>query len=317
MIYEYAVEPELVVAWGKDRADYRYFCEQFGLGTARIMAEFPKLKNWRRQFRQAAEGADPTRELPRITALFTLLIERRVRRDGYDYDGVFSWLENVESENGRQSFQAILARTNPRHHAKVLAPGFAETNPLWKVEKQSYCSRRAQDMAELVGSMLSNCSTVHFIDPYFGPENPRFRRPLEAFINVIATQRCCRPAIDTITVHTSDRANFAFFRQTCQNQLQHRISAGARLVFQRWKQRDGGEKLHNRYILTDIGGVKFDPGLDDGNEGETVEVIVLERNLYEKHWNDYVENPAFDPAESPFEITGTRRGGFTAVTSLP
>jgi hypothetical protein len=36
MIYEYAIEPELVVAWGKDRADYRYFYEQFGLGTPYI-----------------------------------------------------------------------------------------------------------------------------------------------------------------------------------------------------------------------------------------------------------------------------------------
>ena len=308
MIYEYALEPELVVAWGKDRGDYRYFYEQFGIGTPRMMAEFPKLKNWRKQFKQAAADADETNELPRITALFELIKERIVRRDGFEYDGILSWLENAESENARQEFQAILARNNPRHHAKVLPPGVLETSPLWRIDKQVYCPRRANDMAEVVVTMLSNCSTVHFIDPYFGPENARFHRPIEAFLHVITAKRLCRPVIEKITVHTSNRANFDFFKQACEDKLRPRISAGTRLTFQRWKERDGGEQLHHRYILTDIGGVKFDPGLDDGRVGQTVEVILLERNLYEKHWNDYIANPAFDPAEDPFEIIGIKGG---------
>ena len=41
-------------------------------------------------------------------------------------------------------------------------------------------------------------------------------------------------------------------------------------------------KLHERFILTDIGGVKVGPGLDDGRESENFEVILLKRNLYEK-----------------------------------
>jgi hypothetical protein len=29
-----------------------------------------------------------------------------------------------------------------------------------------------------------------------------------------------------------------------------------------WKERENGERFHARYILTDIGGVRFDAGLD-------------------------------------------------------
>lgn len=306
MIYEYAIEPELVVAWGKDRADYRYFYEQFGLGTSRIMAEFPKFKNWRRQFKQAAAGADETKELPRITAIFNLLQERLIRRDGCNYDGAMPWLKNAEVENERQEFQAILARTNSAVHEKVLVSGNIETSPLWQVEKQAYCPRKPLDMARLLTPILSNCSEIHFIDPNFGPENARHRRPLEAFLAVIVENRQCRPDIERIVVNTSAKADRSFLKQTCENELQARIPMGIRITLQRWKERGGGEKLHNRYILTDIGGVKVDPGLDDGNQGENFEVVLLERNLYMKQWDDYVANPAFDRAEDPIEIVGTK-----------
>ena len=32
MVYEYAVEPEVVATWGKSREDFRYFKDKFGLG---------------------------------------------------------------------------------------------------------------------------------------------------------------------------------------------------------------------------------------------------------------------------------------------
>lgn len=74
MIYEFAIEPALAVAWAKHRNEFEYYYEKFGLGQPKIMSEFPKFKNWRRQFKRAAAGAQDF-ELQRITALFNLLIE--------------------------------------------------------------------------------------------------------------------------------------------------------------------------------------------------------------------------------------------------
>jgi len=302
MIHEYAIDPELVVAWGKDRSDYRYFIEQFGLGTSRIMAEFPKFKNWRKQFKHAAASADKTNELPRITAIYNLLKERLIHRDGFNYDGALSWLENAESENTRQEFHAILAQINPRHHAKVLASAEVETSPLWPVEKQMYCPRKPTHMAQLLTGILTNCSHIHFIDPYFSPDKPQCLRPLEAFLDVIVSKRACRPDVEKIIIHTSGKQEINFFKQSCENKLKPRIPVSICLIIQRWNERGGGEKFHNRYILTDIGGVKVDPGLDDGNEGENFEVLLLARNLYEKQWNDFVANPAFDLAEQQITL---------------
>jgi len=303
MIYEFAIEPALAVAWAKDQKDFEYYYEKFGLGQPRIMSEFPKLKNWRKQFKQASQGVQDL-ELERITAFFSLLVERRIHREGYTYDGNISWLENAETEHGRYRFQAILASENPRHHAQVLASRTIASHPLWKVEEQNVCPRTANDLACLVSAMIVNCGAVYFIDPHFGAENARHRRPLAAFLMEMVNNRHCRSPLPCIEVHTSDKAEAGFFKDTCMENLPGIIPAGLSVKLKRWKERTGGPRLHERYILTELGGVKVGPGLDDGKEGEEFEVMLLKRKMFEKQWNDYVECPAFDLAEDPIEMSG-------------
>lgn len=303
MIYEYAIEPALAVAWAKHRDEFEYYYEKFGLGQPKIMSEFPKFKNWRKQFRQAAVGAQDF-ELQRITALFNLLIERRIYRDGYSYDGTVTWLENAEIEHGRCPFHAILTAENLRKHKGVLTPESVKTSVLWKTEEQDYCPRTSNDMARLVSPMLSNCLELYLIDPHFGPENPRYRRPLEAFLNEMAVNRCGKHLPNCIEIHTSNKADTGFFKNTCQEKLPKLVPSGYRLRLKRWIERTGGEKFHQRFILTDIGGVEVDPGLDDGKDGESFKVMLLKRKMFEKHWQDFIAAPAFDLAETPLEIIG-------------
>jgi len=305
MVYEYAIEPALAVAWCRKNPDvFQYFYESFGIGTSRIMSEFPKFKKWNRQFKQAMVGANDFERL-RSTELFKRLNETRIRRDGYEYDGNVPWLKNAEVEDIRFGFHAIMALENPNNRTKVLTSEKVYNHSLWKLEEQDLCPRKADDMAQLISALISNCSEVHFIDQYFWPEELEYRRPLEAFLKVIAIKKGCRPPLLKIVVHTSDKAIKKDFRKDCQEKLPGIIPAGMLVTLQRWKKREGGKSLHGRYILTDVGGIRVEPGIREGNAGEDFEVDLLKRNLYEKLWNDYIEHPAFDPVMAPIDVKGT------------
>jgi hypothetical protein len=80
-------------------------------------------------------------------------------------------------------------------------------------------------------------------------------------------------------------------------------------VVRRLGQKTGGEKLHNRYILTDLGGVAFGVGLDEGDDGETDDLTLMDRALYELRWSQYDGDPppGFEQEETPVEVEGTRR----------
>jgi hypothetical protein len=77
------------------------------------------------------------------------------------------------------------------------------------------------------------------------------------------------------------------FKSTCEKYLPRIIPAGLTLLVRRWENRKGGDKLHNRYILTDVGGVEFGVGLDEGDPGTTDDITLLSADSYRRGLNDY------------------------------
>jgi hypothetical protein len=304
MIHEYALEPELVATWGNPQ-DGRYFVEKFGLGQPRVVSRYPK--QWKKLVLEACQGGDV--EKKRVEVLVQRLGEQMVRRRDYLWDQTHTWAQNARAEHERASFRAILARENPDGHPRVLiGADLNDTIPLWAVPRAVKIVRRAAEMAAAVGAMLRIAKVVLFVDPYFGPDRPSHRRTLEAFLEAIIQGRCAdRPG--RVEVHTAaddDRnGTRAFFETGCQGKLPRCIPTGLTLRIVRLEERQPGEHLHNRYILTDFGGVLFGAGLDEGGDGATDDVHLLDLAQYNERWQQYASDaPAFDRPEPPIDIQG-------------
>lgn len=115
MIHAFALDPELVATWG-NKSDYRYFIDKFGLGTPRIVLEYPRSADWRERVLRAAEGAGDF-ELQRITALIGVLAERMAKftpKSPLEVDQ--PWLEKAEQEK----IVPIIAKENPRNNPKII-----------------------------------------------------------------------------------------------------------------------------------------------------------------------------------------------------
>lgn len=302
MVYGFALDPELVATWG-NKADYRYFYDKFGIGQPRMMVEFPKLKNWRGQVLKAANNLGDL-EKQRVTEMISILTERVIPRLPHrEYDGTRPWLENAEDEHAGNPFHAILAHNNPRRVKAVLIGENlgGDREPRWELERSGVVNRKASAMAASIQALLRNCREIIFVDPHFGPENARHRRPLEAFLAVLVKNHDV-----TITVLTSTKPSIEFFKSECEKSLPKIIPRGLSVCFSQLSEKPGGEKLHNRYVLTDIGGVKFNIGLDDGDDGQTDDVDLMDRRQYELRWSQYAGGaPAFVCGE-PVTVTGRK-----------
>lgn len=301
MIHEYALEPELVATWG-NRQVGRYFVEKFGLGQPRMVSRYPK--RWKGLVWDAFRSNNDV-EKKRIEELLARLSERIVQRRGYIWEPRSRWLDNAHTEHGRIPFRAILAKENPTDHGGTLvAERLDDSTPLWRVPRAVTVARSAVEMADAVAAMLRIAQTVVFVDPHFGPERARYRRPLEAFLRILLDGRPVGLP-SRLEFHTSldDTGTRAFFQDECQRQLPRCIPKGLSLTILRLRQRPGGERLHDRYILTDVGGVKIDGGLDDGSEGESDDVMLMDRAQYELRWAQHASNSmAFQSPEGPVEV---------------
>jgi len=272
------------------------------------MLEFPVFKKWRRAVFGAATALQLSQEdMKRVEELFRILGERRCRRADSIYDGLRTWLENAEQEYDRRPFAAILATANPRGRSEVLQENqLVPSEPRWGCAVGANPARTPESLAGALSAMLVNCRSLHLIDPHFGPENPRHRRVLEAVIGVLSENGVV-PQI--VRVHCSEKSDLAFFESEAAR-MANRLPIGITVEFVRWRQRVGGDRLHNRYVLTDLGGVLFGVGLDAGAEGETDDVVLLPRDQYNFRWAQYVESGrAFEQVDTPASIRGTRTLG--------
>jgi hypothetical protein len=306
VIHAFALEPRLVATWGR-REEFRFIYDKFGLGTPRVLLELPDFTDWKNDvYAAASELGLSEKDWKRLEEIFRIFSEHRCRRASSIYSGVLAWLDNAEREYMRCEFRAILATENPRRHAAVVV-GDDLGQPkakLWACPLGATPSRSPEDLATTLSGMLSNSRELHLVDPHFGPENARHRKVLEALMDVLATHSLT-PAV---RVHCSMKSNRAFFEQEAAK-IAARLPTGCNIEFIRWKEKPGGEKLHNRYVLTDLGGVSLGVGLDDGEKGQTDDLLLLPRAQYDRRWLQYVVGDgAFEREDAPaVRVRGTRK----------
>ena len=304
MIYEYALEPEMVAGWG-DRHNHRFFLREFGLGQGRIVSRYPKA--WAKKVWDSFDGASQM-DRKRLEELLVRLKETMVKRKDLAWDDAQeSWRENAIAEHARHPFKAIMARSNPDACPAVLVEDDLAASPCsgWDVPHGLTVNRKAVDMTDAIRRLLGCCRWVKFIDPYFVKGKTGHKKSLSAFMKILAAERPVG-APETIEIHTSgDGATTEYLKDF----FEKIIPAGLQVSLYRWQERPGGQKLHNRYILTDLGGVSFLHGLDTGADGETDDISRLDREQYLLRCKQYdPAGPAFDQAADPLVITGTLGG---------
>lgn len=311
MIHEYALEPKLVASW-HDRHLCRYLIEQFGYGTGRVVSRYPnkwaKLV-WKSFDANVTENKDIKHK--RLEVLLKKLCGPQVRRHGsvYLWKNTYDWLKNAEEENERRPFHAILSSDNPRSTPNVLRvhdnDDFMEEPPkTWPSPSSIVVERTAASMAEAVRPMLNCASRIVFVDPYFRATRAKYRNPLRQFLQLVRTD--LPPVMIQVHASADNAPSWGCFKKNCESHLPVLVPAGLALSIYFWKSRDNGEQLHNRYILTDVGGVQFGVGLDEGAPGTTDDVLRLDTDSYRRRMEDYTgSSPAFD-LEGKVEIVGIR-----------
>lgn len=295
LIHEYALEPALLNTW----ETFRFFESHFGIETGRLISRYPK--KWKSMVYDSIGGCSPVTK-KRIEEALTRIDPRMMPRKSTGYDYNKSWLANACTEHKAKPFHAVIARENPTQDKCVLPFDDVEAaHPLWVANRALVVVRTPEAMAAAVAPLLQLSREICFIDPYFDPNAPRYRNAFTAFINA-AVGEGRTAALQCIEVHASDKLSADYFFPPFMKYLSSVVPDTVKLKLVQWKQRSQGEKLHNRFILTDIGGVNFGTGLDamdQGEGGQTDEVGVLTADVYRKRYAQYVgSTPAFDLVES-------------------
>ena len=268
MLKEFALDPELLSNW----KDFRFFASQFGVSQGRVISRFPG--DWQERVKRAAGNAKEVEFLKIVEAL--LRIESSMFIRDFDYEKGHQWIRNAVEENQKRPFHAIVSSATHKDASNVLIGGDIDpTDPpnLWIVQTSIRINRTPDEMAACVQDLLSQCDEVLFIDPYFGPGKSKCTEPLKKFLEAVA-RRGSRRMPSRIEYHLGNQdKDLVTFKLRLDERVEPHLPKNTRMLLVRWNK----DQMHNRYILTDRGGVMFGQGLDmaDGSFAVTHDTVSL------------------------------------------
>lgn len=278
MFHEYAVDPDALRSW----ADFRYLIDQFGMCQGRLIAKFPS--KWKRAVYEACSGIPPV-ERSKIEESLRR-IDSKLYASGRQFDPGVDWIRNASQSNVISAFSAIItiAERVPLcgglDHEKI-----NDEMDAWKPGIPPV-RRRAQDMADAAEMLLRSASEIVFVDQHYSCA-ARHGRPLAAFLNYALAGG----APKRLEYHLGDKGTAEWFSDKLLGQVKFfDLPDGLALTFYRWKERPGGEEFHARYILTDLGGIRYDVGLDESDDPDgkqTTDVSALDPETYQHRWSEY------------------------------
>jgi hypothetical protein len=314
---EYAIDPNILISFDRIRA----ILGTCGWHKGKVVCEYPK--KWKRKVYDACNSVGE-REKARITELLNIHPFCR-RKDANHYDPDNAWLISAKTEHARKTFAAILSDTSETSSNVIDGQIITEDNePLW-APPSGISPRTANDFAAAISLLAQNSSRIIFVDPHFHYGEQRYTTPFSEMLKVAVLAGYKRSDGEpTFELHMRIKKSYqdtrtfpdiaSAVRRGLESNLPQHIPQGITMKVFFWKEHDtataDSERLHNRYFLTDIGGLSFGIGLDAANSNSTGtnendDISILTKEQHQKHLSEYCCGSKCFESLGDFEITGT------------
>ena len=305
LIYDYALEPELVAKCPPSLWRYFKIEKNFSWDAGFVVVLYPN--NWNTLIKKLVKDRRQFDLLQELIKTWPKVV--RPASSWHHH----TWLENAEEENF-YPFHAILALCNPRRKANVASVKDIDSKAsLWRSNPPPSITvnRTAASMTACIKPMLRYAKRIRFIDPHFDPSDRQYKTSLCNFLRIICYSG--RSGSVELEYHASADGSgddWTTFEGACQTNLSCLIPKGFSITIRRWWNKSGGERFHNRYILTDIGGVHFGNSIKEEPKG--IDTISRLSSIDSLKWN-----AKYSDGTSAFDLDGEVTIPLTPETHPP
>ena len=293
MLYEYAVDPNLL----SEFSNCHLIFANFELERGKLIAAVPR--DWKHEASEAIKrmerGPIERKKLQvKLEAFRGVCPNRPWIPHEWDKQNE-TWLEHVKSSQGYQPFAAIL--TSETSDAKVktykLDDLLIEPPDVWNAVTSCDVPRKAKEIIDELMPLLRISKDITLIDPYLDPGKPYYRRVLRELMKRL--WECnFKNGVRKLTLHLSNHLDNGYLKSELQKLIED--FPGEYKFVCRISSKDN---MHDRFALTDIGGISLTIGFDEAREGrpQSVFMQLLDYSKCKKLRSEY------DKYEQEFQIT--------------
>lgn len=273
MLSEYAVEPAAI---GSDWRTFKDLIDRFRADKGRLISRLPA--KWERKVIQAAREAG----VPdvRMTDIVERLRDSKHKVVDFNrtYDHEADWIDNALREHADQPFRAIICDADRAACSEAMEPDdCSDAHALFRTTTSCDVTRTAEEIAEALHTITAVSKEVDIVDPYFDlrPTKGNYLATLVSLLGRLARDPGQSKAI---RIHFRDhdtRPSAEVLARDGSAQVRGLLPPGYRIELYAWSQRQGGEDFHDRYVLTDLGGIMIGAGLSADGPGESAAFTLL------------------------------------------
>lgn len=302
MIHEYALDPAVLLVWASNYRDYAEFMREYGLGTPRIISSFPKKKASKlksyflRRGPEDSESLQGRRYLEMVVKMTDVLILRESHQPE-DPD----WYEITKVENERVQFDVVLSSEAIDTERNITPVTMYSQSSIWSHPRQKNISRTIAGFSATVKNLLRLATEqVVIVDAYGWTQEAV--TAMQYFIKFIREDRVNGKLPNIVLYYKEKRGGAnAGGGSPCAAHVKQKILEGVtpglsdiQLQVFEVQETAGKDVFHNRCILTEHGGVITGHGIGiSGHEEHTDEAILMEPEIYEKKWKQFVPVSCF------------------------
>ena len=294
MLFEYAVEPQVI---GSSWSNARYWLEKFGFDRGRLISRFPN--KWEQKVLEAARAAGMG------DVHYKSLVEKlskaksaSVASFNREYDhSTLNWLDNALQQHAIRPFHAIVVvEINGSTDCMLSAESSDDTHRLMVAATNWEVLRVSAELAKAMQPLLQTARRVIFVDPFFNIREPNYRATLKDCFAMMSASGSAEVGCEIHFRDSDSRPSADFTGRHAHTWLNGIIPEGMSIKLFAWKERRGGEDFHDRFLLTDRGGMTIGAGFSADGAHQNAQIALLDPAV----WAAKLE--AFDRSATIYEL---------------
>lgn len=275
MLSEYAVDP---VAIGADWQIFKDLIDRFGADKGRLISRLPT--KWEKKVIRAAKKAG----VPdvRMSSIVERLRQSKHKVVDFHraaaYDDKVDWIGNALREHGTRPFKAIICNAGKAVCVEAVEPDdCSDTHPLFRAITSCDVTRTADQIADSLHTLTEVSKHVDIVDPYFDLR-PGKGNYLATLVSLLKRLKGASDRTKVIRIHFRNhdtRPSAEILARDGSAKLKKCLPLGYSIEFYAWSEKRGGEDFHDRYILTELGGIMIGAGISVAGPEESVAFVSL------------------------------------------
>jgi hypothetical protein len=302
MIVEHLLEPKLLIEIAKKPRNCKDFLREFTKPSPRVLVNFPKFKKLNKLTKRLSENGLSDMHLTRLDELLNSLKEKEKIAFPMNFDELKPVQQNfkdAESVNFK-GFHLLLNKENPFDLARPIIDINDIEASIESLESQLNVPKMAKDIADALSSLVANSKQITIVESYLDYRPGMWQTFLAILERCAASPLSSQKSITLLFSSQVNRKNAKSCKYLAEKLQQERgdlATAFNSITFNDIEE-NGTEAMHNRFVLTELAGVFYGYGLEQTNERESDDFQLMNENIYEKRFKQYVELQDFSIVES-------------------